>query len=107
MELVGYIGSVSIGKVTSGHPSAELGGANMFTVGFRTKKRVAENLRMEWSSNWLHTRYYDTEEEARKQKEEWQRNKRNDETEFKVIPVREITHTGGGETLSTEYLEED
>ena len=76
-----------------------------YTVGFRTKKRVAENLRMEWSSNWLHTHYYDTEEEAAKQKEEWERNKKNNATEFKIIPVEKVTHTGGGEVLATNYIE--
>ena len=78
-----------------------------YTVAARLKERCAKELRMEWSADWLHTNYYDTEEEAEEQKQEWQRNKKNDATEFKVIPVREITHTGGGETLSTEYLEED
>lgn len=76
-----------------------------YTVGFRTKKRVAENLRMEWSSNWLHTRYYDTEEEAKKQKEEWQRNKKNNAIEFKIIPVEQVTHTGGGEVVGVDYIE--
>lgn len=77
----------------------------MFTVAARLKKRHAKRLRMEWSADWLHTNYYDTEEEAEEQKQEWQGNKKNDATEFKVIPVEKITHTGGGEVLAINYIE--
>lgn len=79
----------------------------MYTVGSRLKERHAKQLRMEWSSEWAHTNYYDTEEEAEEKKREWERNKRNDATEFKIIPVEKVTHVGDGEVYIEVQLEEE
>ena len=75
-----------------------------YTVGARLRKRHAKQLCMEWSAEYVYTNIYDSEEEAKEKKAEWERNPRNDSSEYKIIPLEEISHTGGGETLSVEYL---
>lgn len=75
-----------------------------WTVGMRMKKRVAKRLRIEWSSQWKYTHFYDEEEEAEAKRQEWLRHPANRELDFKVIEVVEVTHTGGGEVLSVEHL---
>ena len=60
-----------------------------FTVGMRVKKRVAERLRMEWSSKWRYTHIYGEEEEAEEKRQEWLRNPANRELDFKVIELEE------------------